>query len=59
MVLRTPDADTDGNVDSPDINIIERVVDLIVALRAFKAVATEMNEAKGISTCLLSNIKFF
>jgi flagellar basal-body rod protein FlgC len=45
-----PDADKDGYVVYPDINIIEEMVDLMVASRAFEANVTVVNAAKGMIT---------
>jgi len=45
-----PDADADGYVIYPDVNIIEEMVDLMVASRAFDANITVINAAKGMIT---------
>ncbi|MCE5249591.1 flagellar basal body rod protein FlgC [bacterium] len=41
-----PDADADGFVVYPDINVIEEMTDLMVASRAFDANVTVVNAAK-------------
>ncbi len=43
-----PDADQDGFVVMPDINIVEEMVDLMVASRAFDANVTVINAAKNM-----------
>ena len=43
-----PDADQEGFVVMPDINIIEEMVDLMVASRAFEANVTVINAAKNM-----------
>jgi len=45
-----PDADKDGYVVYPDVNVIEEMVDLMVASRAFEANVTVVNAAKGMIT---------
>jgi len=45
-----PDADKDGYVTYPDVNIVEEMVDLMVASRAFDANVTVVNAAKGMIT---------
>jgi flagellar basal-body rod protein FlgC len=45
-----PDADADGYVTYPDVNIIEEMVDLMVASRAFDANVTVVNAAKSMIT---------
>ncbi|MHB9031054.1 MAG: flagellar basal body rod protein FlgC [Candidatus Latescibacterota bacterium] len=45
-----PDADADGYVTYPDVNIIEEMVDLMVASRAFEANVTVVNAAKSMIT---------
>ena len=41
-----PDADVDGYVVYPDVNIIEEMMDLMVASRSFEANVTVVNAAK-------------
>ena len=41
-----PDADVDGYVTYPDINIVEEMVDLMVASRSFEANMTVLNASK-------------
>lgn len=43
-----PDADVDGYVSLPNINIIKEMVDLITASRAYEANITVLNSAKGM-----------
>jgi flagellar basal-body rod protein FlgC len=45
-----PDADKDGYVTYPDINVVEEMVDLMVASRAFDANVTVVNAAKSMIT---------
>ena len=45
-----PDADADGYVVYPDVNIVEEMVDLMVASRAFDADVTVINAAKSMIT---------
>lgn len=45
-----PDADAEGFVVYPDINIVEEMVDLMVASRAFEANVTVVNAAKSMIT---------
>mgnify|MGYP006309199653 CR=1 FL=1 len=41
-----PDADAEGYVTYPDINIVEEMTDLMVANRMFEANVTVINSAK-------------
>lgn len=43
-----PDADENGFVVMPDVNIIDEMADLMVASRAFEANVTVLNAAKGM-----------
>jgi flagellar basal-body rod protein FlgC len=45
-----PDADKDGYVTYPDVNVVEEMVDLMVASRAFDANVTVVNAAKSMIT---------
>lgn len=45
-----PDADKDGYVTYPDINIVEEMVELMTASRAFDANVTVVNAAKSMIT---------
>lgn len=45
-----PDADDQGYVTYPDINVVEEMVDLMVASRAFDANVTVINAAKSMIT---------
>jgi flagellar basal-body rod protein FlgC len=44
-----PDADANGYVAYPDINIVQEMVDMITATRAFDANVTVMQAAKEIA----------
>jgi flagellar basal-body rod protein FlgC len=44
-----PDANTDGYVDMPNINIVSEMVDMITATRAYEANVTAVNAAKGMA----------
>lgn len=43
-----PDADADGYVRLPNVNIVTEMVDMISALRSYEANATAINSAKSI-----------
>lgn len=43
-----PDANADGYVAFPDINIVKEMVDMISASRAYEANVTALNEAKAM-----------
>lgn len=43
-----PDADRDGNVRMPNINVVEEMVDMISATRAYEANVTVMNATKSM-----------
>ena len=43
-----PDADEDGYVDMPNINIVEEMVDMIAASRAYEANATVAENVKSM-----------
>ena len=45
-----PDADANGYVTYPDINVVDEMVDLISASRAFDANVTVINAAKQMIT---------
>ncbi len=45
-----PDADAEGYVTYPDVNMVEEMVDLMVASRAFEANVTVVNAAKSMIT---------
>jgi flagellar basal-body rod protein FlgC len=45
-----PDADAEGFVVMPDVNVVEEMVDLMVASRIFDANVTVINAAKGMIT---------
>ncbi len=44
-----PDADLEGFVEYPDINVINEMLDLITASRAYEANITVMNAAKNMA----------
>ncbi len=43
-----PDADENGNVTMPDINVIEEMVNMMMALRAYEANVRAFNTSKGM-----------
>ncbi|MCX6345531.1 MAG: flagellar basal body rod protein FlgC [Armatimonadetes bacterium] len=43
-----PDADANGNVQMPDINVVEEMVDMISATRAYEANVTALNATKSM-----------
>ena len=43
-----PDADADGYVSMPDINVIEEMVNMMMALRAYEANVKAFNISKGM-----------
>ena len=45
-----PDADADGYVTYPDVNVMEEMVDLITASRSYEANVTVVNAAKEMIT---------
>lgn len=44
-----PDADEEGNVKMPNVNILEEMVNMISATRSYEANVTSMNAAKGMA----------
>lgn len=44
-----PDADKDGYVEMPNINIVSEMVDMITATRAYEANVTAVNGAKSMA----------
>lgn len=48
-----PDANGDGYVSLPDINVIEEMVDLMSAVRSYEANLTAYNTTKGLVRRLL------
>jgi flagellar basal-body rod protein FlgC len=44
-----PDADTDGYVEMPNIQVMSEMVNMITATRAYEANATAVNEAKQMA----------
>jgi flagellar basal-body rod protein FlgC len=49
-----PDADANGFVTMPDVNILEEMADLMIASRAFDANVTVIDAAKSMITKSLS-----
>ncbi len=43
-----PDADEDGNVSMPNINVMEEMVNMMMALRAYEANVKAFNMSKGM-----------
>jgi flagellar basal-body rod protein FlgC len=43
-----PDADEDGNVSMPNINVIDEMVNMMMALRAYEANVKAFNISKGM-----------
>jgi len=43
-----PDADADGMVKKPNINVVQEMVDMISATRAYEANVTALNAAKSM-----------
>ena len=44
-----PDADEDGNVKMPNVNVLEEMVNMISATRGYEANVTVMNATKGMA----------
>ena len=44
-----PDADRDGYVDMPNINVVAEMVDMISATRSYEANVTAINSAKSMA----------
>lgn len=44
-----PDADAEGYVNMPNVNIVEEMVDMISATRAYEANVTAMNASKSMA----------
>lgn len=44
-----PDANADGYVDMPNVNIVSEMVDMITASRAYEANVTSVNTAKSMA----------
>ncbi|CUH96081.1 hypothetical protein P22_2169 [Propionispora sp. 2/2-37] len=44
-----PDANPDGYVEMPNLNIVSEMVDMITATRAYEANATAVNSAKSMA----------
>jgi flagellar basal-body rod protein FlgC len=48
-----PDANADGYVERPNVNIVAEMVDMITASRAYEANATAINSAKSMISKVL------
>jgi len=48
-----PDADAEGYVEKPNVNIVTEMVDMITAHRAYEANSTTINAAKAMATKVL------
>lgn len=44
-----PDADEDGNVEMPNVNTLDEMVDMISATRAYEANVTALNASKSMA----------
>jgi flagellar basal-body rod protein FlgC len=49
-----PNADADGNVAYPNVNVVEEMVDMITASRAYEAGVTALNTAVSMAERALS-----
>jgi flagellar basal-body rod protein FlgC len=49
-----PDADSEGYVRRPNINIVHEMVDMITATRAYEANVTSINSAKDMINAALN-----
>ena len=49
-----PDANADGYVERPNVNIVQEMVDMITASRAYEANVTAINAAKGMAQSALN-----
>jgi flagellar basal-body rod protein FlgC len=49
-----PDADPDGYVSMPNVNVVEEMVNMITASRAYEAGVTVMQTVKGMARSALS-----
>ena len=49
-----PDADDDGYVEMPNINVVEEMVNMITAARAYESGVTLMQSIKGMAQSALS-----
>lgn len=45
-----PDANADGYVSMPNVNVVAEMVDMMTATRAYEANVTAVNAAKGMAT---------
>ena len=45
-----PDANADGYVEKPNVNVVNEMVDMITAQRAYEANSTAINAAKSMAT---------
>jgi len=44
-----PDADANGNVAYPDIDLVQEMTDMMSAVRAYEASVTALNALKGMA----------
>lgn len=49
-----PDADDDGYVEMPNVNVVEEMVNMITAARAYESGVTLMQSLKGMAQSALS-----
>jgi flagellar basal-body rod protein FlgC len=53
-----PDADANGYVEYPNVNVLEEMVDLVAASRAYEANTTVMKITKGMLNKALEILRF-
>lgn len=49
-----PNADKDGYVSMPNVNVVKEMTDMITASRAYEANVTVLNNAKGMANAALN-----
>jgi flagellar basal-body rod protein FlgC len=52
-----PDADVNGYVHMPNIDVVKEMVDMIAASRAYQANVTAMQESRGMGNAALNLLK--
>jgi len=52
-----PDADTNGYVHMPNIDVVKEMVDMIAASRAYQANVTAIQESRGMGNAALNLLK--
>jgi flagellar basal-body rod protein FlgC len=52
-----PDADANGYVHMPNIDVVKEMVDMIAASRAYQANVTAMQESRGMGNAALNLLK--